>query len=89
MNMMNEVPEIKKPDNVQDILNRIKTIQRKDTIKKSDIITSEGAGGASSDFYEPDFEDQTSNSQNVKGVLSSIGQKTFSKDFNIVGKNPS
>ena len=49
------------------------TILRKDTIKKSDIIASEGGGGPSSDFYEPDFEDQTSNSQNVKGVLSSIG----------------
>lgn len=49
------------------------TIMRKDTVKKSDKIMSEGGGGASSDFYEPDFEDQTSNSQNVKGVLSSIG----------------
>jgi hypothetical protein len=46
---------------------------RKDTVKKSNKIMSEGGGGASSDFYEPDFEDQTSNSQNVKGVLSSIG----------------
>ena len=25
--------------------------------------------------------------QNVKGVLSSIGQKTFSKDFNLVGES--
>ena len=49
------------------------TIMRKDTVKKSNKMMSEGGGGASSDFYEPDFEDQTSNSQNVKGVLSSIG----------------
>jgi hypothetical protein len=42
-------------------------------VKKSDKIISDGAGGLSSDFYEPDFEDQTSNSQNVKGVLSSFG----------------
>ena len=40
----------------------------------------------SSEFYEPDFEDQTSNSQNVKSgvngaLLSSMGQKTFSGGF--------